>query len=142
MEPDLSVPGHREVLAAGDLAALTDAKGVRVPGVAPAATQMGEHAARQILADLDGGNRAAFVYRDRGIMATIGRSKAVATIFGMHWTGLPAWLLWMSVHLLFLMGLRNRIGVFLNWVWAYCRWQRGARIIVDTRPPAPDELVK
>ena len=139
--PDLSLPGRREVLAVGDIASLSDAKGVRVPGLAPAATQMGRHAAEQILADLDGRGRAAFVYRDKGNMATIGRSKAVAKVFGMNWTGLPAWLLWMSVHLVFLMGLRNRIGVFLNWVWAYCRWQRGARIIVDTRAPAPDETV-
>lgn len=134
--PDLSLPGRREVLATGDLVALTDAKGVRVPGVAPAATQMGDFAARQILADLDGRGREVFVYRDKGSMATIGRSAAVAKVFGIRWKGLPAWVLWMSVHLMFLIGLRNRIGVFLSWIWSYCRWQRGARIIVDTRPPS------
>lgn len=130
---DLSLPGRTEVFAAGDVVALTDVKGVRVPGVAPAATQMGGHAAAQILADLDGRQRVAFVYTDKGSMATIGRSAAVAHVFGIRWTGWPAWMLWMSVHLMFLIGLRNRIGVFLSWMWAYCRWQRGARIIVDLR---------
>lgn len=139
---DLSLPDRREVFAAGDVVVLTDARGMRVPGLAPAATQMGRHAAEQILADLNRRGRAVFIYKDKGNMATIGRSKAVAKVFGMNWTGLPAWLLWMSVHLVFLMGLRNRIGVFLNWVWAYCRWQRGARIIVDTREPVQEELVE
>lgn len=137
--PDLSLPGRKEVFAAGDVVALTDVKGVRVPGVAPAATQMGDHAARQILADLDQREREPFVYRDKGSMATIGRSTAVAKVFGLNWKGLPAWLLWMSVHLVFLMGMRNRIGVFLSWIWSYCRWQRGARIIVDPRPPGEVE---
>lgn len=139
---DLSIPGRPEVFAAGDVVMLTDVKGVRVPGVAPAATQMGRHAAKQILAELAGRGREPFVYRDKGSMATIGRSTAVAKVFGMRWTGFPAWLLWMSVHLVFLMGMRNRIGVFLSWIWSYCRWQRGARIIVDTRQPVPPELVK
>lgn len=142
VSPDLSLPGRREVLAAGDVVTLTDTKGVRVPGLAPAATQMGTHAAKQILADLDRRERSPFVYADKGSMATIGRSTAVARVFGMDWKGLPAWLLWMSVHLMFLMGLRNRIGVFLNWIWAYCRWQRGARIIVDTRYPRPEERLE
>jgi NADH:ubiquinone reductase (H+-translocating) len=142
VSPDLSLPGRPEVFAVGDLAAITDAKGVRVPWLAPAATQMGRHAAEQILEDLGHRERVVFVYRDKGSMATIGRSKAVAQVFGMNWTGLPAWLLWMSVHLMFLMGMRNRIGVFLSWVWSYCRWQRGARIIVDPRPPVAGELAK
>lgn len=142
VSPDLSLPGRREVLAAGDVVTLVDAKGVRVPGLAPAATQMGAHAAKQILADLDRRERSPFVYVDKGSMATIGRSTAVARVFDMDWKGLPAWLLWMSVHLMFLMGLRNRIGVFLNWIWAYCRWQRGARIIVDTRSPRPEERLE
>lgn len=140
--PDLSVPARREVFAVGDVVTLTDVKKVRVPGVAPAATQMGRHAAKQILADLDQRERTGFVYTDKGSMATIGRSKAVANVFGMHWTGFPAWFLWMSVHLVFLMGMRNRIGVFLSWMWSYCRWQRGARIIVDTRSAVPEERVK
>jgi NADH dehydrogenase len=142
VSPDLSLPGRREVFAAGDVVLLTDPNGVRVPGVAPAATQMGGHAAEQILADLSQRRRTPFIYRDKGSMATIGRSTAVAKVFGMNWTGLAAWLLWMSVHLVFLMGMRNRIGVFLSWIWSYCRWQRGARIIVDTRDPVPEELVE
>lgn len=138
--PDLSLPGRLEVFAAGDLVTMTDVQGVRVPGVAPAATQMGAHAAAQIIADLEQRERAPFVYRDKGSMATIGRSTAVAKIVGLNLTGFSAWFLWMSVHLVFLMGMRNRIGVFLSWIWAYCRWQRGARIIVDTREPTPASL--
>ncbi|MET0261254.1 MAG: NAD(P)/FAD-dependent oxidoreductase [Rariglobus sp.] len=139
---DLSLPGRREVFAAGDLVALTDVKGVRVPGVAPAATQMGGHAAKQILADLNKKEREGFIYTDKGSMATIGRSAAVAHVFGIRWKGFPAWFLWMSVHLMFVIGMRNRIGVFLSWIWAYCRWQRGARIIVDLRTPVSETVAK
>jgi NADH dehydrogenase len=129
VQPDLSLPGHEDVLVVGDLAALTDPRGVKVPGVAPAATQMGRHAARQIRADLGGQARQPFVYRDKGSMATIGRSAAVAAFGPLRWRGWPAWLMWLSVHLFFLIGLRNRIIVFLHWAWAYCTWHRGARII-------------
>lgn len=129
--PDLSLPGHPEVLAAGDLVSLVDANGVRVPGVSPAAIQMGQFIARTLRADLAGQERRAFTYRDKGSMATIGRSAAVASLAGMHLRGFPAWLLWLLVHLLFLMGMRNRVSVFLHWVWAYFTWQRGARVIAS-----------
>jgi NADH dehydrogenase len=127
--PDLSVPGLPEVFVAGDLVALTDPKGVRVPGVAPAAMQMGRHVARQILGDLNGKQRVPFTYRDKGSMATIGRSTAVAQVGKLRWNGWFAWAAWLTVHLFFLVGLRNRILVFLQWTWAYFTWQRGARII-------------
>jgi NADH dehydrogenase len=127
--PDLSVPGRAEIFAAGDLVSLTDAKDVRVPGVAPAANQMGRHIARQIRAELDGRARAPFVYTDKGSMATIGRSAAVAMVKKLRINGWFAWLMWLVVHLFFLIGLRNRLIIFLQWAWAYVSWQRGARII-------------
>jgi NADH dehydrogenase len=127
--PDLSVPGYSEVFAAGDLVTLTDAKGVRVPGVAPAANQMGKHIAKQIRADLAGKAREPFVYTDKGSMATIGRSAAVAMVKNLRINGWFAWLMWLTVHLFFLVGMRNRIIIFLQWAWAYLSWQRGARII-------------
>ncbi len=131
VQPDLSLPGHPEVFAAGDVVALTDAKGVRVPGVSPAAMQMGRFIAKTIVHESEaaGAAREPFTYFDKGSMATIGRSAAVASVAGMHLRGLLAWLMWLFVHLLFLMGMRNRATVFLQWVWSYITWQRGARII-------------
>lgn len=129
VQPDLSLPGHAEVFAAGDLVALTDANGVRVPGVSPAAMQMGRFIARTILNEGMSVPRSSFTYLDKGTMATIGRSAAVVSFAGMHLRGMLAWLMWLFVHLLFLMGMRNRAIVFLHWVWSYITWQRGARII-------------
>ncbi|WP_395751866.1 NAD(P)/FAD-dependent oxidoreductase [Prosthecobacter sp.] len=129
VQPDLSLPGHPEVFAAGDVVSLTDAKGVRVPGVSPAAIQMGRFIAKTIIENGTTLPRNSFVYFDKGIMATIGRSAAVASVGGVHLRGLPAWLMWLFIHLLFLMGMRNRIIVFLHWVWSYVTWQRGARVI-------------
>jgi len=138
VRPDLSVPGHPEVFAAGDIVSLVDKNGVRVPGVAPAASQMGRHIARLILEDARfqavGRRfrteipRPAFAYWDKGNMATIGRSKAVAAAGPLQFTGLLAWLMWLFIHLLFLVGMRNRVSVFLQWIWAYVTWERGARI--------------
>jgi NADH dehydrogenase len=127
--PDLSLPGHPEVFAAGDLVALTDPKGVRVPGVSPAAIQMGQFIAKMIPSEGMAVPRSAFVYWDKGSMATIGRKAAVVSFSGMQVRGFLAWLMWLFVHLVFLMGMRNRATVFLHWVWSYFTWQRGARII-------------
>jgi NADH dehydrogenase len=132
--PDLSLPGHPEVFAAGDLVALTDPNGVTVPGVAQGAMQAGAHVARIVAAELAAGGagkapRPAFAYRDKGNMATIGRSAAVAQIGRMHFSGYPAWLAWLALHLVFLIGLRNRISVFLQWTYSYLTYRRGARII-------------
>jgi NADH:ubiquinone reductase (H+-translocating) len=133
--PDFSVPGHPHVFAIGDLAALKDANGVVVPGVAQGAMQAGDHVARLIAYEItvrrrDPAEREAFAYRDKGNMATIGRSKAIAQIGKVHLSGFPAWLAWLGVHLIFLIGLRNRIVVFMQWVYSYFTYRRGARIIM------------
>jgi NADH:ubiquinone reductase (H+-translocating) len=132
--PDCSVPGHPEVFALGDLAALTDARGVVVPGVAQGAMQMGKHTAELIARELRGEKfapvgRSAFVYRDKGSMATIGRSSAVALIQNRQLTGFPAWIAWLGVHLIFLVGFRNRFSVLMQWIYSYFTYKRGARII-------------
>ena len=141
--PDLSVPGWPEVFALGDLVTLTDRKGQVVPGVSPAAMQMGGHAAKLIAGELRDGKRApatreAFGYWDKGSMATIGRSAAVAQIGRLHFSGYLAWAAWLFVHLIFLVGLRNRFSVFSQWVYSYLTYKRGARIITGGRggPPA------
>ncbi len=143
VQPDLSLPGHPEVFAAGDIVSLVDKNGVRVPGVAPAAMQMGQHIARLVARDARHQAtaralktdlpRAAYTYFDKGSMATIGRSKAVAAAGPLRFRGFIAWLMWLFVHLMFLIGLRNRVTVFLQWVWAYVTWERGARIIAGGR---------
>ncbi len=131
--PDLSLPGHPDVFVIGDLAAFREASGASLPGIAPVAIQQGKFVAR-LLADRVRGRTSAaapaFRYRDRGIMATIGRSKAVASVGGLEISGLPAWLLWVFVHIVFLMRFRNRFFVFLQWVWSYFRFGHGARLIV------------
>ncbi|MDB6069217.1 MAG: FAD-dependent pyridine nucleotide-disulfide oxidoreductase [Verrucomicrobiales bacterium] len=136
VRPDGSLPGFPEVFAVGDMISLTDKNGVKVPGVAPAASQLGRHVAGVILAELRHRERyhatqerAAFAYLDKGSMATIGRSSAVAAAFGLKFRGYLAWLMWLFVHLLFLVGFRNRIAVVLQWVYSYFTWRRGARII-------------
>ncbi len=131
--PDLSLPGHPEVFALGDIVTLIDRKGQTVPGIAPAAMQMGAHAAKVIAAEIRAGGtpgpRPAFAYWDKGSMATIGRSAAVAHIGRFEFSGWPAWVAWLTVHLVFLIGFRNRVAVFLQWVYSYWTYRRGARII-------------
>jgi NADH dehydrogenase len=133
--PDLSLPGHPEVFVAGDLAALTQAYGKPVPGVAPAAKQMGKHVAAVIKARLAGAAASPqatrpFVYRDWGNLATIGRMAAVVDLRGLQFSGLPAWWFWLAAHVFFLIGFRNRLVVLLNWAWAYWTYQRSARIVL------------
>ena len=132
--PDLSLPGYPEVFAAGDLVSLVDPNGVTVPGVAQGAMQAGAHAARIIAGELAKGRmepaaRPAFAYHDKGNMATIGRSAAVAQIGRVHFSGYPAWLAWLGLHLLFLVGFRNKLSVLTQWVYSYFTYKRGARII-------------
>ncbi len=134
VNPDLSVPGHPEVFAIGDLARVPDERGNLVPGVSPAAMQMGRHVARLIAGELKSGSptgqpRAPFRYFDKGTMATIGRSAAVAKIGGLEFSGLFAWLAWLLVHLLFLIGFRNKATVLLQWTYSYFTYKRGARIV-------------
>ncbi len=126
--PDLSVPGHPEVFVAGDLAAITTT-GAPVPGTAPAAKQMGAYVAATIRARLAGRATQAFVYRDYGNLATIGRMAAVVDLRGLRLSGLLAWWFWLAAHVFFLIGFRNRLVVLTNWAWAYWTYQRQARVV-------------
>lgn len=133
VRPDLSVPAHREVFAIGDLALVLDESGRPVPGVSPAAMQMARHVARLIQSEMVGrgaASRPAFRYWDKGSMATIGRSAAVAEVKRLRLSGWVAWLAWLVIHLIFLVGFRNKLAVLLQWAYAYCTYKRGARIIV------------
>jgi NADH:ubiquinone reductase (H+-translocating) len=129
VDAHLHPPHHDEVFVIGDTAQLTDAAGRTVPGVAPAAKQMGRHAAKAIMAALAGRSSAPFAYRDYGNLATIGRKSAVADFGGIRLSGFVAWLLWSFAHIWFLIGFRNRLSVFFDWMWAYVTYQRGARLI-------------
>ena len=129
VEPDLSIPGHPEVFVVGDLAHFAHQTGEPLPGVAQVAMQQAETAAENILRTERGEPRREFRYRDKGMMATIGRAAAVAVIGGRRLSGLIAWLAWLFVHIVFLIGFRNRIIVLTQWAWAYLSWQRGARLI-------------
>src|SRR5665213_127669 len=129
VQPDLSLPGHPEVLVVGDLASIA-CDGRAVPGIAPAAKQMGAHAAKCISASLAGRSRSAFHYRDYGTLATIGRRAAVVEMRGHQLSGTLAWCFWLSAHIFFLIGFRNRLVVLIDWAWAYFSYDRSARIIV------------
>ena len=127
VQADLTLPGHPAVQVIGDLAALS-IDGQPVPGIAPAAKQMGQHAARNLLARLDGKAPAAFRYRDYGSMATIGRHRAIGVIGGLRFTGLVAWWLWLFAHIVFLIGFRNRLVVLMDWAYQYWTMQRHAHV--------------
>ncbi|MDH5824619.1 NAD(P)/FAD-dependent oxidoreductase [Luteimonas sp. RD2P54] len=129
VQPDLQVPGHPEIFVAGDLAALRQ-DGKPVPGIAPAAKQMGRHVAQAIRARLAGTAVAPFRYRDYGNLATIGRMAAVVHLGRLKLSGVLAWWFWLLAHVFFLIGFRNRLVVLLNWTWAYWTYQRAARIIL------------
>jgi NADH:quinone reductase (non-electrogenic) len=130
----LNPPSHPEIFVCGDLAHVEEA-GRQVPGVAQPAMQMGRHAAQMIAQDMAGKPRTPFHYFDKGDMATIGRHAAVANVrwpFKAHWQGTLAWLAWVSVHLFFLIGFRNRLAVFFSWAWTYLTFNRGARLITGS----------
>jgi NADH dehydrogenase len=138
---DLTIAGHPEVQVIGDLANFPHQTGKPLPGVSPVAMQQGRHAAHNILAMIDGRKPQRFWYWDKGSMATIGRNKAVADLNFVHFSGFPAWLVWLFVHILFLVGFRNRIAVLFQWAWAYFTFNKGARLITrnfqsELRPPA------
>jgi NADH dehydrogenase len=137
VDEDLGVPGHAGVFVIGDLANVVRPDGSPVPGVAPAAKQMGEYVAATIARRLRGDYRPRppFRYRDAGSLATIGRMAAVAQFGKLQLSGLPAWIVWLLVHIYFLIGFRNRLAVMLDWAWAYWTHQRQARIVSGTAPP-------
>jgi NADH dehydrogenase len=144
VQPDLSLPGHPEVFAIGDLALVSDKHGQPVPGVSPAAMQMARHVARIIERELRGENadqkaRPVFQYWDKGMLATIGRSSAVAQIGRVELSGWLAWIAWLFIHLLFLIGFRNKAAVLLEWTYSYVTYRRGARLVtgMDRRRQDP-----
>jgi NADH dehydrogenase len=141
VNPDLSLPGHPEVFVIGDLASLKDKNGNPLPGLAPVAMQQGKATAKNIERELRGNPRQNFHYLDKGSLATIGRAAAVAQFGKVHISGFLAWLSWLFVHILFLIGFRNRIIVLIQWAWAYFTYERGARLITgSTQLPSWNQL--
>jgi NADH dehydrogenase len=139
VQPDLTIPGHPDVFVIGDLAAFAGADGKQMPGVAQVAIQMGRHAARNIERALERQPYRDFVYRDLGNMATIGRASAIADFGWLRLKGWFAWLAWLFVHLLNLIGFRNRLVVLVQWAWAYFSYQRAIRLI--TGAPTTGEII-
>lgn len=140
VEPNLSIKGHPSVFVIGDLAAAVSTDKTPVPALAPAASQAGKHVALQIVNALKGKDSEPFQYLDKGIMATIGRSRAVAKSGPLELSGWLAWMAWLLIHLMFLVDFRNRLMVFFEWAWAYLTFQRSARIIIDA-PSAAAPLI-
>ena len=140
VQPDLSIPGHPEVFVIGDLACAKNQQGKMLPGVAPVAIQQGRFVAKLIRQELEsrspvgksGDSRKAFHYWNKGSLATIGRAAAVAEFGKIHISGFIAWLSWLFVHILFLIGFRNRLLVFIQWAWSYVTYERGARLITGS----------
>jgi NADH dehydrogenase len=134
VRPDLSVPDHPEVFVIGDAAAVHDDNGEPVPGVAPAAKQMGHYVGRLIAARLAGKSLPPFRYRNLGELATIGRRAAVVKFGRLHLKGFIGWLFWSLAHIYFLIGVKNRFIVAFTWLWDYLTFQRGARLITEVPP--------
>lgn len=134
MEPDLSVPGHPEIFVVGDLANFSHQTGKPLPGVAQTAIQEGRYVATEIARRLRGGKMRPFHYFDKGNLATIGRGAAVADLNGLRLSGWPAWLLWIFVHLLYIVEFQNRLLIFMQWAWFYFTYDRSARLITGKNP--------
>jgi NADH:ubiquinone reductase (H+-translocating) len=141
VKEDLSVPGHPEIFAIGDLATLYQ-DGRTVPWVCPGAMQEGRFAAKSIIRDLRHQPRKTFHYFNKGDLATIGRSRAIADFGKVRVTGWPAWVLWLFVHIMYLVGFRNRLVVFIEWAYAYFTYQAGVRLITDVERYKPPEQLK
>lgn len=140
VQPDLSIPGHPEIFAIGDITDFQSKTGKPLPGVAPVAIQQGRHAAMNILRAMGGKPLLPFQYLDKGTLATIGRAAGVADLGRLKFSGYFAWLAWLFVHIFFLIGFRNRFVVLFEWAWAYFTYQRGARLItgdIDKKPSTP-----
>jgi NADH dehydrogenase len=136
--PDLSLPGHPEIFVIGDTASVTDAKGRPVPGIAPAAKQMGKYVGKLIAARVAGQKDGKpFRYMHLGDLATIGRRSAVVKFGRLQLKGFLGWAFWSIAHIYFLIGLRNRFIVAFIWLWDYLTFQRGARLITNSDPPPP-----
>jgi NADH dehydrogenase len=134
VERELHIPGRPDIFVVGDAAGVKTAEGKPIPGIAPAAIQQGRWAAENILRAIDGQAYTAFEYSDKGSLATIGRNQAVASIRGRNFSGFPAWLLWMVVHVLYLNGLANRGLVIAQWVTSYFQFGRNSRLIQGDIP--------
>ena len=137
VEPDLTLPGHPEVLALGDMVRVrgTDGEIQNLPGVAPVAMQQGRYAARSVLRRIAGREVKPFRYVDKGNLATIGRARAVAEIKRVHFGGPLAWLLWLGIHIFYLIGFQNRLLVLLRWSFSFLTRGRGARLITGEETP-------
>ena len=140
VEPDLSLKGFKNIFVIGDMASLMQENGERVPGVSPAAMQMGGATAKNILRDLKGEPRQNFRYVDKGSMATIGRTKAIAEAAGFKFKGFIAWMMWLFLHVFFLIGFRNRFSVLFSWFWAYLTRERSARLITGDADELRDAM--
>jgi NADH dehydrogenase len=134
VQPDLTIPGHPDVFVIGDLASLTGSNGKPLPGVAQVAIQMGKHAARNIRRAVRHQPYERFAYRDLGNMATIGRASAIADFGWLRLSGWFAWLAWLFIHIVNLIGFRNRAVVLVQWAWAYFTYQRAVRLITGDEP--------
>ena len=131
--PSLTAPGHDHIYVIGDTALARGADGTPLPGIAPVAKQQGAHVARSIAARIAGRPRRPFVYRDRGLLATIGRKSAVIAYRRLRLRGWPAWWLWGAAHIYFLVSMRNRVIVMTQWLWSYLKFERGARLITGLK---------
>jgi NADH dehydrogenase len=141
--PDLSLPGAPYIFAVGDTATVVSPRGTVVPGIAPAAKQMGQYVGRLIAARVRGlASPGPFAYRHYGDLATIGRKSAIVSIGKVRLTGFIAWLFWSVAHIYYLIGVRNRFIVALNWLWDYASFQRGARLIDSYAVGLPPSLPK
>jgi NADH:ubiquinone reductase (H+-translocating) len=134
VEPDCSVPGHPEIFVIGDLALFTHQTGKPLPGVAQPAIQEGQYVARAIERRLRGEKPKPFHYFDKGNLAVIGRGKAIADLNWLRISGVPAWLIWIFIHLLYIVEFQNRLLIFLQWAWFYLTFDRSARLITGKNP--------
>ena len=141
VQSDLSIAGHPDAFVIGDLASFTEADGTVLPGLAPVAIQQGKHVARVILDSMRGKPRPPFKYFDKGVMATVGRASGIAQTGKIKLWGFIGWLAWLFIHVLYLIGFRNRLLVMIQWTWAWVTFGRGSRLITGTStPPKPTEL--
>jgi NADH dehydrogenase len=141
VEPDLTLPGYKNVFAIGDMVSFTHQTGAPLPGVSPVAMQMGRKVAENIERALEGQPYSEFHYHDKGSMATIGRSRAIAEMGNLKLSGFLAWMAWLLVHIFFLIGFRNRAVVMFNWAWSYFTYERGARLITGRWLTPPSEAM-